>query len=104
MQNTRILVLTSHEAIRAILLRLINQRDEWQALGAESCETVYQMIKQEKFDLLLLGSGFSEVEEQEVENAFLAKNPKGLAVKHYGGGSGLLYNEIQAAIGQKQTI
>lgn len=100
-QTTHILVVTTHEAILAILLRLINQREEWEALGADSQQSAEQILQDKHFDLLLLGSGLSETAETALAQSFRARNPQGKVVMHYGGGSGLLYNEIQGALASR---
>jgi hypothetical protein len=46
----------------------------------------------------LISSGFDENTEQEMIRFFNEKNARTEVVLHFGGGTGLLFNEIHAAI------
>jgi hypothetical protein len=48
--------------------------------------------------LALLGSGISEEAENKLRKIFTHQNPQIKIIQHFGGGSGLLSNEIEAAL------
>ena len=94
----KILVFCKHPEILETMLRLIHQRSQWQAVGhvgAEEGEPSYPPALR----LVILGSGLSEGEEQEIHSFYLQQNPSTLFLQHFGGGSGLLFNEIDSAFG-----
>jgi len=98
MNKSRILVIGRHAEIMQIVLRLINQNDEWSGDGCLSDEEAKSMFIANAYDLVLLGGGISESEEQVLRAFFSEHKPKVPVVQHYGGGSGLLYNEIKEAL------
>jgi hypothetical protein len=85
-------VICKHEAILQTIVRLINQNEQWSAKGISSIDELTSLMKKLKIDLLLLGSGFTAEEEELVANFSQLNDIK--LIKHYGGGSGLLYAEI----------
>lgn len=98
-QPIQILAISTHEGIRATILRLIhNHSENWQAVGAESAELAIQLGRETNFDVVLLGNGLTEAEEQEVTAYFNANHPQTKLIRHYGGGSGLLFGEIYEAL------
>lgn len=96
-----ILVIGRHPDIMQTVLRLINQHEGWYAEGALTDEEAMTLCKQRKFDLVLLGGGIEEVSERHLRSAFSLYDPELRVIQHYGGGSGLLSNEIMQALEQK---
>ena len=94
-----ILVIGTHPDILATILRLINRREGWCATGAGSVEEAINVFTTKEFNLVLLGAGISEDEEQRLRARLSSLNPSILFVPHYGGGSGLLYAEVMQALG-----
>jgi DNA-binding NtrC family response regulator len=95
---TTILSISAHDDIRRIMNRLVNQREGWQGQSAADFTEAKAMLSKEEFDLVLMGAGVSEQEEEELKSACanLTYQPK--LVRHYGGGSGLLYSEVLLAL------
>jgi DNA-binding NtrC family response regulator len=98
MQKIQILIICSHEEILQTIIRLINKNEKWNAIGAINSETAIKVFNQQTFDLVLLGSGIDNEDENKLQQIFLQKNPQIKIVQHFGGGSGLLFNEIEAAL------
>ncbi|GAB2684789.1 hypothetical protein GCM10027037_02590 [Mucilaginibacter koreensis] len=98
-QPIQILAISTHEGIRATILRLIqNHSETWQATGAESAEQAMQLGRETQFDIVLLGNGLTEPQEHELITYFNAQHPQTKLIRHYGGGSGLLFGEIYEAL------
>lgn len=94
MKKTEILAICSHEGILGTILRLIRTNERWNATGAADVKEAVQLIDSRPFDLVLIGSGVDETDEQ-----FLYRHSKTIPViRHYGGGSGLLFGEIYQAL------
>jgi hypothetical protein len=92
----RILVVGKNEAILETVLRLISQNKSWEGVGAKTTEEVQQICAESACDLVMLTNGISDEEECLIRN-FCAGYPSSVPViQHYGGGSGLLENEIRA--------
>jgi len=94
-----ILVVCAHEAIRATILRLLHNHSElWKATGAETVNEAKELAHQKNFDIVLLGSGLTEQEEEDLNRYFVTTNKQTKLIRHYGGGSGLLFGEIYQAL------
>ena len=98
MDKTNILVVANHPEILATILRLINKNEDWTGVGAGSAEEAVNACKSEKFELVLLGVGISEEAEMKILPILKFSNPDLVCLRHFGGGSGLLYSEIQHAL------
>ena len=98
MRKTQILVICHHEQILQTILRLINDNERWEAVGTAEGEKAVALFGQQKFDLILLGSGISQEWENKLRKLFTFQNPEIKIIQHFGGGSGLLSNEIEAAL------
>ncbi len=96
-----ILIICSHTQILATIARLIDSNNDWRASTACSVEEAITLIAEKKIDVILVGSGISETEENKLQNHLNAVNNNTPVVKHYGGGSGLLYAEIYQAFSNK---
>jgi DNA-binding NarL/FixJ family response regulator len=98
MKKTNILVIGRHPQIMETVLRLINAQPAYTAIGAITDSEALGKFKTEKFDLVLIGGGVEEESEQRFKSEFTTINPAIKIIRHYGGGSGLLFNEIEEAI------
>jgi DNA-binding NtrC family response regulator len=98
MQKIQILVICSHQEILQTILRLINQNEKWQGSGAADGQKALEIYGASSFDLVLLGSGISEETEKNLVKEFRDRRPGIKIIQHFGGGSGLLANEIEAAL------
>jgi hypothetical protein len=96
--EAKILVMCKHEGILATILRLIGNNPDWQAMGTDNIADAKQALNAEKFNLVLLGNGFTADEEAEIETYVKQHHTKTKIVYHYGGGSGLLSAEIYQAL------
>lgn len=96
--TTRILIVGCHADILATVLRLVNANPSRVGVGASSASEALERVAAESFDLVLLTNGLSESEEASLRADVAALRPALPVVQHYGGGSGLLDNEIRAAL------
>lgn len=94
----QILVAGNHEKIMEILIRHINNNENWSAMPTFTSDEAKLAFGTRSFDIVLLSSGFKDYEEQEMIKFFKVTNPRAEIVLHFGGGTGLLFNEINAAI------
>lgn len=92
-----ILVIGRHKQIMETVLRLLNNREGWSATGALTDEEAQEKFIKTKFDLVLIGGGVEEKSERHLKLEFEKLNPQVKIIRHYGGGSGLLFNEIEQA-------
>jgi hypothetical protein len=93
-----ILVIGRHAQIMETVLRLIHSQPEWAATGALTDQKAIEAFRNEKFDLVMIGGGVEEESEKKLKMEFEKVNPQVKMIRHYGGGSGLLFNEIQEAL------
>lgn len=94
-----ILALGTDTRILQTILRLLHSKSGWTATGAATVQEALSSVAGNKYDVLLLGAGFSTAEEMQVSDAICAANPDVRVIPHYGGGSGLLFAEIYLAFG-----
>lgn len=98
MKPLSILIIGRHRQIMETVVRLIESQQRWRAKGALTDEEAIAIFQQENFDLVLFGGGVEETSEQRLREVFLKMNPNIKIIRHYGGGSGLLFNEIHEAV------
>lgn len=102
MDKINILVLANHPEILGTILRLINKNELWNGIGAANPDEAVEAFTLNKFDLVLLGVGVDDETEQQLLQTFNSFNPDIICIRHFGGGSGLLYSEIQHALTVKE--
>lgn len=100
MNKINILYTGRHPEILETVVRLINQNENWNGFGANSNEKAINLFTTINFKIVLLGCGIPEDEEMQLRDTFAVINPECLVIQHYGGGSGLLSNEIYAALAE----
>lgn len=100
MKTLSILVIGRVPDILATVVRLINNTPEWSATGAETDETATSLFDTGTYGMVLFGGGIEPESEAFLRAHFSARNPNLPMIQHYGGGSGLLSNEILQAIGE----
>lgn len=97
---TKILYIGRHAEILETVLRLINAREDWFGLGAETDAEAIELFSKHDFNIVLLGCGLEPESEAHLTRLFREMKPEVAIVPHYGGGSGLLQNEILSALAQ----
>lgn len=93
-----ILYIGRHPEILETVVRLLNANEEWFGAGAETDEMAMELFEKINFQIVLLGCGIEPESEEKLRAFFQAQNPNCAVVQHYGGGSGLLKNEILSAL------
>jgi len=102
--QTKILAIGRNEEIMQTLLRLINKNERWNGSGALTDEEAIQAFDHLQPALVLLSNGIDDSSEEKLRHYFTGKNPAVIIIQHYGGGSGLLSNEILQALNDKTKI
>lgn len=98
MSQTNILVVAHHPEILETIIRLINQQEEWKGIPAGSAEEAENAVRINSIDLVLLGVGVDDESGQRIISFCRSVNPRIVCLRHFGGGSGLLYSEIRHAL------
>lgn len=98
MNDIHILVIGRQEEIMNTVVRLINSHTNWNGIGSTDDEKAIQLFEQQHFDLVLIGGGVDKESETRLREIFTLKNPAIKIVQHWGGGSGLLENEIRSTL------
>lgn len=95
----QILVIGRHEQIMQTVLKLINEMVDYHAIGCLKDNEAIDLLKVNSIDLLLIGGGVEAQSELKLRN-FVEENCLSTKViQHFGGGSGLLFNELREALG-----
>ena len=98
-RTIKILTIGKNKEVAEVLLRLINKEPDWIGILAINIDEAMMLFKEKDIDLVLFGSGIDESEELQLRNFFKNLKPNIILLQHYGGGSGLLKNEIYEALG-----
>jgi hypothetical protein len=93
---TEILLVGSNKPIMDTIARLVNTTGKWKATIAYSPGEALEAVKTKEVKVVLLCAGIDNEQFlfEELKNLF----PQLPVVKHYGGGSGLLYAELYEAL------
>lgn len=89
-----ILVVGRSKDILDVVERLINSHEGWKATVATSEDDALTVFKTKTFPIVLVCAGFSAQEEEALRMKLNVEDPAAVVIRHYGGGSGLLENEI----------
>jgi len=98
MSKIQILVIGKEPDILQTVVRLINNNNNWNAIGTGEDETAIELFHQHVYDLVLLGGGIGPESEIKLRKLFTLQNADIKIIQHWGGGSGLLENEIRSAL------
>ncbi|MES2651818.1 MAG: hypothetical protein V4663_08760 [Bacteroidota bacterium] len=96
MSLIEILIIGTNKPIMETIERLINREGIWKATIAFSDDDALAYFLLKDFKLVLLCAGLEE--ELILKEKLLYLKPDIPVVKHYGGGSGLLFAEIHQAL------
>lgn len=97
MNPINILIIGRNPEVANVLLRLVNNNKNWKGKLAMTNDEAVTYFRESKFDIILLSSGIENDDETFLRKEF-EKDPDVIIIQHYGGGSGLLSNEINAAL------
>ncbi|OJV12922.1 MAG: response regulator receiver protein [Dyadobacter sp. 50-39] len=98
MSQTKILAIAYHAEILETIIRLINQNESWHGISAGSLEEAEEQLRLNSIDLVLLGVGVDEQAGAKINALCQFIDPRIVCLRHFGGGSGLLYSEIRHAL------
>lgn len=96
--EARILVICRDKDIRQTIVRLLDGHQDWKVQGVATDAEAIELFSLSKFHVVLLGSGVDDHQAAVLSREFRGINPAAKIVKHYGGGSGLLFGEIYDAL------
>ncbi|MEO5681710.1 MAG: hypothetical protein ABIQ88_03660 [Chitinophagaceae bacterium] len=99
--KTDILAIGRNKEIMETLLRIIHNNKNWQAAGALTDEAAVQIFDSIHPAIVVLCNGIDDSSEKKLRSYFTARNPAVIIIQHYGGGSGLMRNEILQAMDTK---
>lgn len=88
------LVIGKNQEILDVLKRVIENNEGWTADVQTDENFCYEYIRQNKVDIVLLSSGLEDEFEKEIKIFCNGLDKKVKVIDHYGGGSGLLKNEV----------
>ena len=94
MRSLHFLVIGTNDVILETLVRVISSVDHWTAHSCQELESMFDYLKQEKVNVLLLSSGLEDEVERKIKTIVPFLYPETVVIAHYGGGSGLLKNEV----------
>lgn len=96
MKTLNFLVIGKNQEILETLKRIIENNEGWKAEVQSDENICYNYIKENQVDIVLLSSGLEEEFENEIKVFCENLDKEVKVIDHYGGGSGLLKNEVYA--------
>jgi len=100
--ETNILVIGREAAILTVIERLINAHEHWHATIVTTEQAAIEAINAKDYSIVLVSAGFSAQEEANIREKLISIDPDTVVARHFGGGSGLLENEILGILNQDQ--
>jgi glycogen synthase len=104
MEKIQILYVGKHKDILETVVRLINNHENWFGKGVDNIDEAKDDLNNTKYEIVLLGCGIESECEQELRSYIENRFPQVTIVQHYGGGSGLLSNEILEALNHASPL
>jgi CheY-like chemotaxis protein len=100
----KILVIGTDPAILATVLRLLNnfKATRYTASGADSPDAAKQLFAVQDFDLVLVTNGLDQHQTKELTAWFRNQKTGIPVIQRYGGGSGLLFGELNYFLAQNK--
>ncbi|MCW3463942.1 hypothetical protein [Chitinophaga nivalis] len=98
----KLLAIGYDAAIMQVVERLLNSHDGWEGVIALTPAAALEKIGTGNYDAILLCVGVSTTDEAAFRAAVTARHLTTIIIRHYGGGSGLLENELRAALDHQQ--
>ena len=95
-KDIHILAIGRNADIIKVLDRLINQT--WTGTAVTTDAAAIAAFDSRRFDIVLFSNGITDEEKAAIKKHCAVKNPSVIFIQHMGGGSGLLENEILAAL------
>lgn len=93
-----ILAIGRSPAIMTTLLRLINKNENWHGNGAQTDVEAMAIFDRVRPAIVMFTNGINSTSEHLLRSYFTKKKNDIIIIQHYGGGSGLLTNEILHAL------
>ncbi|MEN4762282.1 hypothetical protein ABEG63_18280 [Chryseobacterium sp. C39-AII1] len=94
MKTLNFLVIGKNQEILDTLKRIIENNEGWTAEIQSNENFCYEYIKHNQVDIVLLSSGLDEEFENNMKTFCENLDKDVKVIDHYGGGSGLLKNEV----------
>jgi len=94
MKKLQFLVIGKNQEILETLQRIIENNEGWKAEIQNDEAVCYQYIEENQVDIVLLSSGLDEAFEKDIKTFCENSGKEIKVIDHYGGGSGLLKNEV----------
>lgn len=104
MNKLEFLVLGKNQPILEIVVRLINNHKNWNAIGFNDEKLAQNYFLENTIDFVLLSSGIEDIIEKEFTLFCLKHHPEVEVIEHFGGGSGLLQSEIYDRLHKKRKL
>jgi hypothetical protein len=93
-----ILAVGRDEAILQVVQRLINSHENWIATIVGTDEQALAAFEQKRFPIVFVCAGVTAEEEEALRQCLSRLDPSVTVIRHYGGGSGLLENEVRGIL------
>jgi hypothetical protein len=92
--ETNILVIGREPAILEVIERLINAHEHWHATVVSTLEGAVHAMDEKRYSIAFVSAGVSAEEEKIIRERLVGIDRDIVVSRHFGGGSGLLENEI----------
>jgi hypothetical protein len=98
-----ILAVGREPSILQVVERLINSHPHWQATVVTTDEEALSAFRRQHYPIVFVCAGVTANEEEALRQRLSAIDASVIVIRHYGGGSGLLENEVREILDRRQT-
>ena len=96
-----ILAIGRDSAILLVVERLINSHEHWVATIVTTDEEAIAAFMRQRHPIVFVCAGVTTEEEQAMRQRLSELDPSVTVIRHFGGGSGLLENEVRTILDRK---
>jgi hypothetical protein len=89
-----------HE-ILLVVERLINSHEHWAATIVTTDEAALAAFNKQQYPIVFVCAGVTAEEEETLRQRLSELDPSVTVIRHFGGGSGLLENEVRAILDRR---
>ena len=89
-----IMAIGRDKAILEVVERLINSHEGWKATVVTTEEEAFAALEEKEFRIVFVAAGVTAEEEEALKRSIQERYPRIVVARHFGGGSGLLENEV----------
>ncbi len=103
MEKIQILAIGRDPVLLQKLSKFINENPKWESTATVEDETAIKLFHQRQYDIILLINELEDESTKKLKSLFSFNNPDLLFIKHIGGSTKILGEEINQALAKRKN-